>query len=95
MSAACSQAASLGDLAAAIIDEGVVQDGKQPAAQVAAGDGRSTPLVGADKGVVHEVLGLGLVAGQGSGVAPQGAEQTDHVLRLGSFMTGIRSCWRP
>ena len=41
------------------------------------------PLIGADKGVLHQVFGLGLVAGQGSGIAPQGAEQANHVHALG------------
>ena len=59
--------ASLSGMAAATIEKGVVQDLQQPAGQAPAGAEGGTCLVGADKGILHPVMGLGLVARQGSG----------------------------
>ena len=56
--------------------------------QVAAGTEGATSLVGADKSVLHQIIGPGLVARQGSRIAAQGAEQTDDVHALGVVHAG-------
>jgi hypothetical protein len=78
------QAACLSRMAAVAVDKGVVQDREQPATQISAGPEGAPPFIGADKGVLHEILCMGLIAGQGSGIAPQRPEQPDdiHPLRV-------------
>ena len=90
------QTASLRHMAPSAVDEGVVQDREQPAPQVAARAERASPLIGPHKGILHQVLGLGFVARQRSGIAPQGPEQPDDVHALGvvhvrytKLMTGL------
>ena len=67
---------------AAAIDERVVHDREQPAAQVSACAEGAPPLIGADKRILHQILRPGLVAGQGSCIAPQRAEQADDIHAL-------------
>jgi hypothetical protein len=55
------KAARLCHVAAAPVDEDVVQDREQPAAQVAARAERASPLIRADQGVLHQILSLALV----------------------------------
>ena len=56
------------------VDESVVHDGQQPAAQVAAGAEGVTFIKGLHQGVMDQVVGLVAVAGQRQGIAAQGLE---------------------
>ena len=66
-------------LPAQAVDEDVVKNGQQPGAQVAVRSKLAAPLVGPDQRVVHQVLRIGAVAQQGTGIAAQGRKLAKHV----------------
>src|SRR4051794_6915154 len=62
------------------VDKGVVQDREQPCAKVSAGAERGAALVGAHQGIVDQVLGQGLVAGERMGIPAHWRQLRDHVV---------------
>ena len=76
------EAPSFRQMPAAAIDERVVHDREQPAAQVSACAEGALPLIGAHERILHQILRLGLVAGQRSRIAAQRAEQADDIRAL-------------
>src|SRR3954447_25532814 len=62
------------------VDKGVVQDREKPCAKVGTGAERGAALVGAHQGVMDEVLGLSLVAGERTGIAAHRRQLRDDVV---------------
>lgn len=56
---------------AATVEEAVAQDREQPGRQAGAGDELVPVLPGLEQGVLHHVVGVGPVMGEGQGVAAQ------------------------
>ncbi|ANY77366.1 hypothetical protein BB934_03285 [Microvirga ossetica] len=60
-----------------------MQDREQPTTQIATRAERASPLIGSNKGVLHQVPGLALIPCQRVSNAPQGPEQSNDIHALG------------
>src|SRR5215813_10521476 len=63
----------------ASVDKDVVQDREKPCPQVTPTLKACAPLVGADEGVMHQVLGVDVAARERAGVAAESRELAEHV----------------
>lgn len=73
------KALCLGLAASHAINEGIVQDGQKPCLHVATIAETATPLIGAQKRVLYEILGCCVVPGEGPRVTPERTQLTDDV----------------